>query len=209
MGRWSFGLRQLFLWTSVIALGLVALRSASETWVSVLMGIAVAALASSILLAVYRRGPVRAYWVGFAAFGWLYLLVLAVSWTIAGSTLSPLSAYNLPTQKLAYRSYHWLYDDAFAEYLDKNASGNPYAPISGDGYVGSMGGSVPMLPGMPSGPAGPPPPTARPPFPDEADFINVAHSLWTLLFAAIGGSLAYWLFVTGPGRTERQASGSS
>ena len=78
--RWSFGLRQLFLWTAAVALGLVALRSASANWVAAIMALTLYVLAVSVLLVVFRRGPQRAYWIGFATFGWLYLLLLAASW---------------------------------------------------------------------------------------------------------------------------------
>src|SRR5687768_6826175 len=54
--RWSFGLRQLFLWMAAIAVGLVALRSATMTWVAATLGLAIAVLAASILLVIYRRG---------------------------------------------------------------------------------------------------------------------------------------------------------
>ena len=47
-------------------------------------------------------------------------------------------------------------------------------------------------------------PTGPPPGPTETDFVNVAHALWTLLFAVIGGGAAYWLYVTGPGQGEKQ-----
>jgi len=198
MVRWSFGLRQLFLGMSAIALGLVALRSASVTWVAVLLGLIVTVLASSILLAIYRLGPQRAYWVGFAMFGWLYMLVLVASWTIAQSAPSPLRADNLPTQRLASRSYHWLYDREFEKYYGSRQLGDYYHPMPGEEYVGSglgTGGSL-------NGPV-------PPPGPNETDFVNVAHALWTLLFAAMGGCLAYWLHVTGPGQTKEPASGSS
>jgi hypothetical protein len=158
----------------------------------------------------------------------LYLLVLVASWTIAQSAPSPLRADNLPTQKLASRSYHWLYDEAFAKYYATGPSGGYYGPMPGGGYIGSglsdegssmgydpsammMGSGAPMAQGQGMGGnlGGVPPLPGPPPGPKESDFVNVAHAQWTLLFAAIGGCLAYWLYVTGPGRTEQQASGSS
>ena len=48
-----------------------------------------------------------------------------------------------------------------------------------------------------------------PPGPNAGDFVNVAHALWTLLFAAIGGCLAYWLYATGPGRTDEPEAPSA
>lgn len=48
-----------------------------------------------------------------------------------------------------------------------------------------------------------------PPGPNGGHFVNVTHALWKLLFAVIGGCLAHWLYVTGPGRTKREALLSS
>ena len=229
MARWSFGLRQLFLWTAAIAVGLVALRSASTSWVAAMMGLATAALAVSILLAVFRHGPKRAYCIGFATFGWLYLIVLAASWTIVrmAANDSPLAAHNLPTQQFASASYHWIYDEAFEKHYASITA--PRTGVTGTGqtfsfYVGTMSNgasntrasdasdgrtglrvNIPAMTGTgPTSasisfatPAGPPP------GPSEADFVNVAHAIWTLLFSVIGGSLAHWLYVTGPGRGRR------
>lgn len=223
--RWSFGLRQLFLWMAAIAVGLVALRSATMTWVAATLGLAIAVLAASILLVIYRRGGQRAYWSGFATFGWLYLLLVFGSWTLGRMAHddSPLRAHNLLTQQLSKTSYHWLYDKAFEKYYASGPTGSYFGPMPGGGYVGigmegaadaSGYGSSGMMPGggMPSapygmGPAGPLPGPA--PGPNESDFVNVAHGLWTLLFAAVGGFLAYWLYATGPGRNESSAAASS
>ena len=103
--RWSFGLRQLFLWTAAIALGLVALRSATMTWVAAMLGLALAVLTVSILLVIFRRGPQRAFWIGFATVGWMYLLLVVVSWTLARMAAddNPLRAHNLITQQLVER----------------------------------------------------------------------------------------------------------
>ena len=227
MARWSFGLRQLFLWTAAISLGLVALRSASATWVGAMLGLTFATLTASILFAVFRKGQQKAFWIGFATFGWAYLLLLLVSWTLGRNTVnnSPLRAQNLPTQQMAGATYHWLYDEAFEKYNAGTPNGGYYGPMAGGGYVGSgmmvdsgdsglgyegdMIGGVPMGPGMAGGLGVPAIPAGPPPGPNESDFVKVAHALWTLLFAVIGGSLAHSLYVTGPGRTEREASVSS
>jgi hypothetical protein len=218
----------MFLWTAAIALGLVALRSASPTWVSAMLGLALAVLSVSILFAIFRRGPQRAFWIGFTTIGWLYVVLLFTSWTLGRTTTnnSPLRAHNLITQKLSSVSYHWLYDKAFDSYNstvrgstgqmgsmgavgyggmipggegDSGYGGDVY----GGGYSGGMG-SV-MLGGL-SGPVAMPGP---PPGPSESDFVNVAHALWALLFAAIGGALAGWLYATGPGKSDKPATAST
>jgi hypothetical protein len=223
--RWTFRLRQLFLWTAAIALGLVALRSASPTWVSAMLGLALAVLSVSILSAIFRRGPQRAFWIGFTTIGWLYVLLLFTSWTLGRTTTnnSPLRVHNLITQKLSSVSYHWLYDEAFDSYnATVRAFSGPMGSMGGRGYGGMMSGSEGdsgyggdaykatysggmgsvMLGGV-SGPVAAPGP---PPGPNESDFVNVAHALWALLFAAIGGCVAGWLYQTGPGRTDKSGS---
>ena len=77
--------------------------------------------------------------------------------------------------------------------------------MTGSGYIVQVpdSGTV-ALGGSKSGPygmgaSGPLPGPA--PIPNEGDFVNVAHSLWTLLFAAQGGCFAYWLHKTGQERT--------
>ena len=215
MARWNFGLRQLFLWTAAIALGLVALRSATTTWVAGMLGLALAVLTVSILLVIFRRGAQRAFWIGFATVGWMYLLLVGVSWTLArtDSNDTPLQSHNLITQQLASATYHWLYDKAFEKYYATSSAGNYYGPMPGGGYLGtgmpSAGGSGSVMLGgiSPYGMNSGPPPGPKP-GPNESDFVNVAHSLWTLLVAALGGAIAYWLYQTGPGQSESQVSAS-
>ena len=216
--RWSFGLRQLFLWTAAVALGLVALRSASTTWVAAMLALTAAALTMSLLLLIFRRGSKRAYWIGFAICGWMYLLLLFLSWTLGRNTTnnSPLRAPNLVTQKLSSGAYHWLYDEAFEKYKASvyansaggySGGGDYGADMYGveDSGYGMMSGGMPGMSGSTMRPR-PAAPLGPPPGPNIVDFVNVAHSLWALLLAALGGLVAYWLYATGPGRTERPAA---
>ena len=53
----------------VIAVGLAALRSATDLWLRIMMTLTVAALAVGLLGAIVRPRP-RGAWVGFAVFGW-------------------------------------------------------------------------------------------------------------------------------------------
>jgi hypothetical protein len=223
----SFGLRQMFLWTATIALGLVALRSATGTLVAGMFALTFATLTASILFAVFRQAQKRAFWIGFTIFGWAYFLLLLVSWTLGRNTANdnPLRAANLVTQRLSSLSYHGLYDKAFERYQVSIPSGTYYGPMAGGGYVGSgmmsddvddagmEDGSSDMMPGgggsLGSGSAslgGLVPPPGPLPGPNVINFVNVAHALWTLLFAVIGGGLAQWLYMTGLPRSERHTS---
>ena len=57
-----------------VAVGLAALRDPSDFWLSVAFSSACAILLVATLLAVRRTGACRAWWVGFALFGWAYLV---------------------------------------------------------------------------------------------------------------------------------------
>jgi hypothetical protein len=56
-----------------VAVGFAALREADELWESGLLTLTLGVLLVSILLAVHRREARRAFWIGFALFGWGYL----------------------------------------------------------------------------------------------------------------------------------------
>ncbi len=197
---WTFSLKQLFLWTAVAALGCVALRNASDAWSAAMLGFVVLMLASAILLAVFRGDSRRAFWIGFATFGWLYVLLLAFGWSLDPSNGpdNPLRPYNLVTTRISNACYHWLYDAAFAKHF--SAQQSAMGGMSG-GMMGSgMGGLGPMTGygggGMMSGGGGLGGVPMAPPGPAQHEFANVAHSFWTILLAMLGGCLASWLYAT-------------
>src|SRR4051812_42547469 len=47
-----------------------ALREPTEAWDSTLLGLTLLLLLTSVLFAVHRSGDRRAFWQGFALFGW-------------------------------------------------------------------------------------------------------------------------------------------
>lgn len=138
---WRFTLRQLFLWTAFVALGCVALRNASGTWASSMLGLALVILAASLLLAMFREGRQRAYWIGFATAGWLYVILLAYSHgvvTTNGRWTNPFRQEDLVTTQLSHMLYTWM--------CEKIAP--PPAPA---GMASGYGG----MSGMPGGSSGP------------------------------------------------------
>lgn len=179
MGLLRFSIRQLLLCTAVIALGCVALRSAKPTWVAAMLAFTLLVLATAALFAVFRQGADRAQWIGFAVFGWLYWVLLMFGQLDGpGQLENPFWPRNFATAKLSA----WLYDRLYSEpqHYGMGGAGSMIGPMSGMGGMPGSG-SVPAMTG-----------------PSKADFINVAHSLWTLLLAACGGWLARWIYATGP-----------
>jgi hypothetical protein len=62
------------------AVGLAAMRYASDGWATLCFSTALVVLGCAILPLLLRRGPRRAYWIGFNAFGWGYLLACFGPW---------------------------------------------------------------------------------------------------------------------------------
>jgi hypothetical protein len=173
-----FSIRQLLLATALVAVGIVALRSATSTIAEIAMGLVLATLAAAVLLAVYRDGQRRAFWVGFSFIGWLYLALCFVP--IFGSDV-PLGWSRIVTGKAAGALHSQLFLRTRVQ------------------------------PALPPNFYGPPPGTTIQYFdgPGYAEFLQVAHTLWTVLLATCGGWFAAWLHAartkpaSGPKASER------
>src|SRR3954462_4782123 len=64
----------------VFALGMAALQFATVLWTAAASTITLALLLTAVVGTIWLRGPDRAYWSGFAAFGWAYLLLVDWDW---------------------------------------------------------------------------------------------------------------------------------
>lgn len=73
----------LGLIAAVVACGVVfaVLWGGSDYWLSAAYTMTVAMLLGAVVLARYRRGPSRAFWFGFAVFGWGMFLLGTNPWT--------------------------------------------------------------------------------------------------------------------------------
>ncbi len=78
---------------SFVAVGFAALREANDQWDSALFSLTLGFLLSTVLLAVHRTEARRAFWIGFAVFGWGYLSL---------SLISSTEARLITTQALVY-----------------------------------------------------------------------------------------------------------
>jgi hypothetical protein len=64
---------------SFVAVGFAALREATDQWDGALFSLTLGLLLSAVLLAVHRTEARRAFWIGFALFGWGYLSLSLIS----------------------------------------------------------------------------------------------------------------------------------
>ncbi len=81
MGKWP-RVSILGLIAAVVACGVIfaALRSGSDYWLGVAYTMTVALLLAAVVMARYRRGASRAFWFGFAVFGWGMFLLGTNPW---------------------------------------------------------------------------------------------------------------------------------
>ena len=73
MRRFRFNIASLLVVVLVLGFGFAALRESNELWDSGLFTLTLGVLLVSILLAIHRTESRRAFWLGFALFGWGYL----------------------------------------------------------------------------------------------------------------------------------------
>ncbi len=87
MSAATFSLKTLLLLVTVSAVGCYALVQHTPLWASIVLTLTYGLLSIAVVLALVRRGSARAFWAGFAAAGWVYLVM----------ALSPLLFAGAPT----------------------------------------------------------------------------------------------------------------
>jgi hypothetical protein len=73
MPKLRFNIASLLGVIFILGVGFAALRESSDLWESGVLTLMIGVLLISILLAVHRTESKRAFWVGFALFGWAYM----------------------------------------------------------------------------------------------------------------------------------------
>src|SRR6516225_9358652 len=69
------------LWgVAVIGFWLSSLRSTGRLWISAAAVVTLGLLLTAVLGAIFSRGPERAFWTGFALFGWVCLILVDWDW---------------------------------------------------------------------------------------------------------------------------------
>ena len=200
-----FSLRQFFLGIAVIGLLLASLRLASPWPARAMFDVVLLLLAFSVLLAIYSQEPRRAFWTGFALFGWIMVVVTQLHVLYANVPLNgmsgskwdfhPLAQDNLPTT-IASRGLYRILRPALeirtpsppppGWYISGatrsvNPNQNTVVQQTSDGTL------------LASGPG--------PFYIMEEDFLAVADCWWVLLAGALGGLTARWL----SGRRNRRS----
>jgi hypothetical protein len=227
----QFSIRGLLWAVTFLAVGMAALLNANGLWQGLAWGLALYALTAAILLVVYRRQEQRAYWLGFAIFGWSYLLLFLTSQAPAQSQFwirsDPLKYYSLLATQLAEWSHaNLLPESRRVAQIQVTLPADPMtpamsgAPGGGDmsAMMGSMAGSPGGMPpgaggmmpggGMMSGMMGGMGPMggiAMAPNPNYVpieNFQQIFHALALLLVAAIGGKTCQIIYRTRPHSEE-------
>jgi hypothetical protein len=80
MPRFRISIASLLGIVAVIAIGLAGMLSASSVWTTAAATVTLALLLTALLASVLLDGTDRAFWAGFALFGWSYLLLVNWDW---------------------------------------------------------------------------------------------------------------------------------
>ena len=75
MSGTGYSLKSLLALVAWACVGAFALLNASRIWVTVVYSVTVTALLIALLALPCQPSPRRAFWLGFAIFGWGYLLI--------------------------------------------------------------------------------------------------------------------------------------
>ena len=183
MSRIRFTIGSLLGVIVVLGVVLAALKESSDLWESGIFSVTLVVLLASILLAVHRTESRRAFWLGFALFGWSYLgLSLVPSME---SRLITTKAFAYLDSKVPGRSL-----GTFTIRLSGNGSGSPGNQVenvafSADGtrLAASSQGSVRVWDAATGRLLGGWTGTTE-------NFIRIGHSLFALLAGWFGGLLS-------------------
>jgi hypothetical protein len=168
-----------------VAVSFAALREATDIWDSGVFGVTLPLLLISVLLCIHRTAARRAYWLGFALFGWTYLVM----------SLMPPIEVRLPTTKaLAYLDSKVPGRTFIITGVRHGSGGKPGSPVttiafSPDGRsINTWHGNTVRLWDAGTGKlvAGPNGTTE--------DFVRIGHSLLALVLAFLGAQLSRYLY---------------
>ncbi len=184
-----FTIRSLLGVVLFVAIAVAALRASTDAWDFGMLGLDLLILLTAVLLTVNRTDRTRAYWLGFALFGWAYLVASLIP--PVGSRLPTTKGLTFIDSKIPGRHRAWV--TTVLTYTN-TASTNPVQSVAfspqGDTLASSSQGVIrvwdvttgKLLTG---------------PFATTENFIRIGHSLLALLLAFVGGHLSRHLYSQG------------
>jgi hypothetical protein len=160
--------------------GLAALRNASPTWAGTMLLLTLGLLAVAVLGVIYRRDERRAWWLGFALFGWGFAALALAPWSKpealpSTGLLDRLYLRVSPTRVVAMETYAPPPDGRIGDALVvSNVVPSHAVPVTAGPadtafLVGTLGIKA---------------------------FRSIGHCLLTLLVASVGGVVARWFHAT-------------
>ncbi len=180
MRRFRFHLGTLVILILLLGVGFAALRESNEIWDGSVFSITLGMLLISILLAVHRAEKRRAFWLGFALFGWIYLgLCLVPS---IESRLITTKALAYVDSKVPGRAVQVRIIGTISGTLNKQLSNvalalsEIQAAPAGQGQPWTLNVTTQKLLGGWSG--------------STENFVRIGHSLFALIAAFLGGQLS-------------------
>ncbi len=112
MQRFRFSLRGLMVAIVLLGVAFAGLRSPTPIWANIWFSFSLVMLTLSLPAAVYRQGEKRAFWIGFASFGWVYFVATLAPWfqtefgfQLVTTTLLDLLAPYIVRQDYLLRNY--------------------------------------------------------------------------------------------------------
>jgi hypothetical protein len=187
MPKLRFNIGNLLTIIFVLGVGFAALRESNDLWESGVFTLTIGLVLISILFAVHRTESRRAFWTGFALFGWVYL----------GLSLIPsIESRLITTKALAY-----LDSKVPGRYLEVSIGedwGSGSAPPNNQAQkvaiLGEGNQAISSIPGQVKTWHFP----ARTTFGGwrgtKVNFIRIGHSLFALLVGWLGGQLSCRLY---------------
>ncbi|MBI3463731.1 MAG: hypothetical protein HY000_11845 [Planctomycetes bacterium] len=177
MKLFRFSLRGLLVAVAFIAFACAAVRFATDFWADAMFTLMMTVLLAAVLGIVFRRGEQRAHWIGFCVFGWGYLALVFGPWFQVIIVPRLLTSHCL--LYLHPKLQQWLgpgWCDSSHAIIYPVAFTSEGLPL----YAGDTGKVIRNNLIM-----------ASPPI---SNFETIGHSLFTLLFAAVGSLVASWFY---------------
>jgi hypothetical protein len=190
MSRLRFSIASLLGLVLLLAVSLAALRAADELWDSAVFTGTVAILLIAVLLVVHRTDRRRAFWLGFAVFGWVAFVASMAPAVESRLVTTKLLAYLGSKVSRRSESLDAIWDTWSSVSLTKDNVATARVAVSGN-LAQTDGWSAWAFPvwdattgkGL-NGARG-----------TTENFLRIGHSLIALMLAWLGGHLSRGLYI--------------